>query len=156
MTAFNHFDLSGKRALITGGSKGLGFAIANAFIHSGAEVIITGRNQADLESACTTLGRNCKGVVFDLNDIKGIPGFVEEIEMQYGAVDILVNNAGINLKKEITEVTDEDYANVIRVNQQAVFSLSRELAKKMITRKTGSILMVSSMASQYGIPKVIA
>ncbi len=155
MTAFNHFDLSGKRALITGGNKGLGFAIASAFIHYGAEVIITGRNQADLDNACITLGSNCKGVVFDLNDIEGIPAFADEMERQYGAIDILVNNAGINLKKEIADVSDEDYANIIRVNQQAVFSLSRELSKKMITRKTGSILMVSSMASRYGIPKVI-
>lgn len=156
MTEKNWFDLTGKQALITGGSRGLGFAIAKAFIAHGANVIITGRNRAHMEKACSMLGEKCRGLIFDLKDLSGIPAFVATIEKEYGAVDILVNNAGIHLKKDALDVSDEAYEEVIRINQQAVFAMSRECAKKMMTRKKGVILMISSMASQYGIPKVIA
>ncbi|MBX3253647.1 MAG: SDR family oxidoreductase [Chitinophagaceae bacterium] len=156
MASGKHFDLSGKRAVVTGGSKGLGRAITAGFIEYGAEVIITGRNQEDISNTCKELGSQCKGVVFDLKNIDGIPAFVDQTEAAYGKVDILVNNAGIHLKKNAVDVSDEEYNEVILVNQRAVFSLSREWAKKMLARKAGSILMISSMASQYGIPKVIA
>ena len=156
MTITNKFHLSGKRALITGGSKGLGFAIAKAFIEYGAEVIITGRNREQMNKACTDLGKKCTGLIFDLKDLDRIAAFVSTVEKEHGAIDILVNNAGIHLKKDALAVSDEEYEEVIRINQQAVFAMSRECAKKMVTRKKGVIVMVSSMASQYGIPKVIA
>lgn len=156
MTTTNKFHLTGKKALITGGSRGLGFAIAKAFIEYGAEVIITGRNKEHMNKACKALGEKCKGFIFDLNNLGGIGTFVSTIEKEHGAIDILVNNAGIHLKKDALEVSDEEYEEVIRINQQAVFALSRACAKKMVTRKKGVIIMISSMASQYGIPKVIA
>lgn len=152
----NKFDLTGKKALITGGSRGLGFAIAKAFIAHGAEVIITGRNKEHMGKACGMLGERCTGRIFDLKELDGIADFVSAIEKEYGAIDILVNNAGIHLKKDALDVSNEAYEEVICINQQAVFAISRECAKKMMTRKKGVILMISSMASQYGIPKVIA
>lgn len=94
--------------------------------------------------------------VFDLSRLETIPGFVNDLEEEIGVVDILVNNAGVHLKKDVLLVTDAEYEKLIRINQQAVFSLSREFSKKMSERKTGSIIMISSMASRYGIPKVIA
>ena len=156
MTTANKFNLSGKKALITGGSKGLGFAIAKAFIEYGAEVIITGRNKEHMNKACKELGEKCTGLIFDLKDLNRIGAFISTIEEEHGAIDILVNNAGIHLKKDALDVSNEEYEEVIRINQQAVFALSRECAKKMMIRKKGTIIMVSSMASQYGIPKVIA
>lgn len=156
MMGINKFDLTEKRALITGGSRGLGFAIAKAFIAHGAEVIITGRNKEPLEKACEMLGERCKARILDLKELNGIPKLVADIEKEYGAIDILVNNAGVHLKKEALDVSDETYEEVIRINQQAVFAMSRECAKKMMIRKKGVILMISSMASQYGIPKVVA
>lgn len=150
------FQLDGKRALITGGSRGLGFAIAKVFIQYGAEVIISGRNENHLSGACSALGKKCIAHIFDLQHLDKIPEFVSAIEKKYGIIDVLVNNAGIHLKKDAVDVSDEEYTEVIRINQQAVFSLSREFAKKMIPRKKGNIIMISSMASQYGIPKVIA
>lgn len=152
----NKFSLSGKRALITGGTRGLGQAIAKAFIENGAEVIITGRTQEGLDASITQLGNQCRGALLNVDDLKSIEPFVHETEKKYGSIDILVNNAGINQKKEIPDVTDEDYARIILTNQQAVFALTREMAKRMLPRKTGCIIMISSMASQYGIPKVIA
>ncbi|MFT3948398.1 MAG: SDR family oxidoreductase [Agriterribacter sp.] len=156
MSSNNSFNLAGKTAVITGGSKGLGFAIAEAFVKHGAKVVITGRNEPQLAEACKALGQAAHHEVFDLNNLTAIPGFVKELENRYGEVEILVNNAGINMKKELQEVTDRDFEEVIRTNQQAVFTLSREFSKKMTHRQSGNIIMISSMASQYGIPKVIA
>ncbi|MFT3750875.1 MAG: SDR family oxidoreductase [Agriterribacter sp.] len=152
----NKFDLTGKKVLITGGGKGLGFAIANIMAQQGAEVIITGRNERQLKETCKNIGASCTYHVFDLTDTKAIPSFVEAVTDKHGHIDVLVNNAGINMKKDILEVTDEDFESVIKTNQSAVFSLSREFAKKMVQSKRGVILLISSMASQYGIPKVIA
>jgi len=152
----NSFDLSGKKALVTGGGSGLGYAIAKAFVKQGAEVIITGRDEEKLKQACNGLGERCTYKVFDLADISGISSFAEELENISGGIDILVNNAGINLKKEALCVSDEEFQQIIKINQQAVFSLTREVGKKMKERGNGSVIMISSMASHYGLPKVVA
>jgi NAD(P)-dependent dehydrogenase (short-subunit alcohol dehydrogenase family) len=150
------FDLTGKKALVTGGGKGLGLAITQALIKAGASVRITGRDEAALQRAVETLGDQCSYAVYDLSLLGGITVFAEDLYRSFGAVDILVNNAGINLKKDFLELTDADFDRIIKTNQYAVFSLTRELAKAMVARGSGSIIMISSMASQYGIPKVVA
>jgi len=150
------FDLTGKKAVVTGGGKGLGLAISAALVKAGAQVYITGRDEAALQQAARELGTSCSYAVFDLADLAAVPAFAATLEKDFGAVDILVNNAGINLKKDFLELTDEDFDRIIKTNQYAVFSFTREIAKQMVPRKTGSIVMISSMASQYGIPKVVA
>ena len=150
------FDLTGKKALVTGGGKGLGLAITTALVKAGATVYITGRDEAALQQTVAALGSQCLYGLFDLADLDKIPAFVESLENNFGAIDILVNNAGINLKKDFLELTDEDFDRIIKTNQYAVFSLTREMAKRMVPRGSGSIVMISSMASQYGIPKVVA
>ncbi len=145
-----------KTAIVTGGGSGLGFAIAKAFTQNGITTIIAGRDQAKLIKAQEQLGPLCFFKVLDVTDYKAIPAFVEEIESIHGPIDILVNNAGINQKKEFTEVSDIEFTNMLNTNVTAVFVLSREVVKKMLTRKKGSILNISSMAAQYGLPKVIA
>ena len=150
------FNLTGKTVLVTGGGSGLGFAIAKAVVAAGAKVIILGRRKDMLQNTCVQLGGKASYKVFDLAQMEQIPSLVEEIEMTMGPVDVLVNNAGINLKKDIVDTTDKEFVNIVQVNQVAVFALTREVAKKMITRKAGNIIMISSMAAKYGIPKVIA
>lgn len=145
-----------KTAIVTGGGSGLGFAIAKAFTQNGITTIIAGRDQAKLIKAQEQLGPLCFFKVLDVTDYTAIPAFVEEIESTHGPIDILVNNAGINQKKEFTEVSDIEFTNMLNTNVTAVFILSREVVKKMLTRKKGSILNISSMAAQYGLPKVIA
>jgi NAD(P)-dependent dehydrogenase (short-subunit alcohol dehydrogenase family) len=145
-----------KIAIVTGGGSGIGYAITEKFVSCGILTIIIGRNQQKLNKAKDQLGKLCIPVPFDLKDLKSIPGQVKQIVEKYGIVDILVNNAGINLKKEFTKVSDEEFDEIFRTNVSAVFALSREVVKYMIKNGRGNIINISSMASQYGLPKVIA
>ncbi len=146
----------GKVAVVTGGGSGLGFAIAQKFTENGITTIIAGRDVEKLNKAKTELGELCHAMTCDVSDLKTVPAFVQNIVQQFGQIDILVNNAGINLKKEFTEVTDEDFQNILNTNVTAVFTLSREVVKDMLKRNSGCIINISSMAAQYGLPKVIA
>lgn len=150
------FSLKGSLALVTGGGTGIGLAIATAYIAAGARVVITGRRETVLQAAVAQLGEGAFYKVCDLAVLSALPAFVENVEQEFGAIDLLVNNAGINLKKPALEVSDAEFENIIQVNLQAVFALSREVAGKMAQRGKGNILLISSMASQYGIPKVVA
>jgi NAD(P)-dependent dehydrogenase (short-subunit alcohol dehydrogenase family) len=146
-----------KTAIVTGGGSGIGLAIARKFTQNNIFTIITGRDKQKLDAAKKELGELCETYSCDLSDLKEIPKMVDALAMKYKKIDILVNNAGINMKKIFTEVTDEDFQKIIQTNLSAVFSLSREVVKNMLeNKKGGSIINISSMASQYGIPKVIA
>jgi NAD(P)-dependent dehydrogenase (short-subunit alcohol dehydrogenase family) len=145
-----------KIALVTGGGSGLGLAIAKKFTENGIITIIAGRDKEKLEAARAQLGTNCHVKTCDLTQLASIPAFVEEIIRDFGQVDILVNNAGINQKKEFTEVTDEEFQRIITTNVCSVFALSREVVKNMLQHNSGCIINISSMAAQYGLPKVIA
>lgn len=145
-----------KTAIITGGSSGLGYAIAEKFIINGYTTILVGRNKEKLHKACRELKCSAEYEICDLSDLKAIPGLVERIFKKHKRIDVLVNNAGIHLKKELTGVSDEEFDRVIQTNQRSVFTLSREVARKMLPVEQGSIINISSMASRYGIPKVIA
>jgi NAD(P)-dependent dehydrogenase (short-subunit alcohol dehydrogenase family) len=150
------FSLQGKIALITGGGSGIGFAIAQCMIQAGAKVVITGRREQMLKDSVAELGENAFYFVNDVTALEHLEDLVEQIETQIGAIDILVNNAGINMKKFAVEVTDEEFSSVVNTNLNAVFALTRACAKKMLPRKRGSILMISSMAAYYGIDRVVA
>ena len=145
-----------KVAIVTGGASGIGLAIAEKFVKNNITTIIIGRNRERLNAAQARLGKNCIPLNFDLTHLNEIPGMVKELVAKHKKIDILVNNAGINLKKEFTRVTDEDFHKIILTNVESIFTLSREVVKYMILRRSGSIINISSMASQYGLPKVIA
>ena len=150
------FSLEGKIALITGGGSGIGYDIAQCMAHAGATVIITGRREHALQEATAALGESAHYVVNDVTELDTLEGLVETIVNTYGEIDILVNNAGINMKKPALEVTDGDFDRIIHTNLNAVFALTRACAKRMVARQSGSILMISSMASYYGIDRVVA
>lgn len=144
-----------KIAIVTGGNSGLGFATAKKLCDQGITTYIIGRTKEKTEEACAEIGPNAKAVLFDLNNLAGIPAMIQNIAAN-GNIAILVNNAGINLKKEFTEVTDDDFENILHTNLRSVFAVSREVVKVMQKNGGGNIVNISSMASQYGLPKVIA
>ncbi|HVS96449.1 MAG TPA: SDR family oxidoreductase [Puia sp.] len=146
----------GRIAIVTGGASGIGLAIAEKFVQAGIRTIIIGRDRAKLDAAKKQLGDACDPLCQDLNDLNAIPGLVSRIIDRYHRIDILVNNAGINMKKELTDVTDQDFENILLTNVRSVFTLTREVVKTMLPQGKGNIINISSMASQYGIPKVIA
>jgi NAD(P)-dependent dehydrogenase (short-subunit alcohol dehydrogenase family) len=146
-----------KTAIVTGGGSGIGLAIAGKFVGAGIRTLIIGRNEEKLAAAKEKLGELCESHACDLSKLSAIPSLVKAIVEKHGRIDVLVNNAGINLKREFTEVTDEEFDRIIQTNVTAVFALSREVVKCMLDREIkGSIINISSMASQYGLPKVIA
>ena len=144
-----------KIAIVTGGNSGLGYATAKKLCDNGIITFIIGRTKAKTEEACAAIGSNAIPIIFDLNNLSGIPAMIAEIAKE-GRIDILVNNAGINAKKEFTAVTDEEFEAIIHTNIKSVFAVSREVVKVMENHGGGSIINISSMASQYGLPKVIA
>jgi NAD(P)-dependent dehydrogenase (short-subunit alcohol dehydrogenase family) len=143
-------------AIITGGGSGIGLAIAERFVQAKMLTIIIGRDQAKLDSARQQLGEQCHPICQDLNDLGAIPGLIDGIASRYGRIDILVNNAGINSKKDFVDVTDEEFERILLTNLRSVFAVSRETVRVMLKQGQGNIINISSMASQYGIPKVIA
>ncbi|MDX2246345.1 MAG: glucose 1-dehydrogenase [Bacteroidia bacterium] len=152
----NPFSLEGKIALITGGGTGIGLGIAQSMVAAGAKVVISGRREDVLKTAVGSLGQNAAYEINDISDQAGIPEFVNTLEKRFGKIDILVNNAGIHLKKYAQDTTDEEFLRVIQTNLLSVFSLTRECARGMLSRQSGSIIMISSMAALFGIDRVVA
>ncbi|MDU0369045.1 SDR family NAD(P)-dependent oxidoreductase [Hymenobacter endophyticus] len=152
----NPFSLAGKLALVTGGGTGIGLEIARCLSVAGAAVVITGRREAVLQEAVADLGNSVHYLTNDVGDLAGLEELVAHIETTFGPLDILVNNAGINMKKPALEVTDEDFSRILHTNLNAVFALTRACARRMVARKSGVILMISSMAAYYGIDRVVA
>jgi NAD(P)-dependent dehydrogenase (short-subunit alcohol dehydrogenase family) len=150
------YSLAGQVALITGGGTGIGFEIARCMVAAGATVIITGRRESVLQESAADLGEGAHFLVNDVADLGSLDSLVEQVEATYGPLDILVNNAGINMKKPALDVTDEDFSRIIHTNLNAVFALTRAAAKRMVARRSGTILMISSMAAYYGIDRVVA
>ncbi len=123
-----------KIAIVTGGGSGIGFAIAEKFVQNNILTIIIGRDQQKLDDAKNKLGELCDSFACNLNNLNEIPKLVNDIITRYGQINILVNNAGINLKKEFTEVTDEEFQKIILTNLTSVFALSREVVKCMLEK----------------------
>ena len=148
-----NFKSSGGIAIVTGGGSGIGLAIAEKFTQNNIRTIIIGRDQQKLNAAKEKLGELCEPVPYDVNELAGIPNLVNDLVQRFGKIDILVNNAGINMKKEFTQVTDEDFQKVLLTNVTSVFVFSREVVKCMLEKKIGGVIInISSMAAQYGLP----
>ncbi|REL38117.1 SDR family oxidoreductase [Rhodohalobacter sp. SW132] len=150
------YNFEGKLVLVTGGGSGLGLGISKIFIEAGASVVITGRGEEKLKKACNAMGESASYIVNDITELDSLPGLVEKIESEIAPIDILVNNAGINLKKHTRDVSDKEFNDIIQTNLNGLFSLSREVASRMMKRESGVILNITSMAAIYGIPQVTA
>lgn len=146
------FDLSGKRVLITGGTHGLGMAMAVGLGNAGAQLIINGHSPERLATALkeyASKGLKAEGHLFDVTNEAQVKESIAKIESQ-GAIDILINNAAIIKRVPATEMTTDDFRGVIDVNLVAPFTVAREVAKFMIPRKRGKIINMCSMMSELG------
>ncbi len=150
------FDLTGQTALITGGGTGLGLGMARCLVASGAKVVLVGRRKDELKNACAALGKGAFALGGDVTKLETAPALVDQAEKLAGPISILINNAGVHLKKPTTETTDVEFAAVIQTHVFGAFALTREAGRRMIERKSGSILFTASMASLMGIPLVVA
>ena len=150
MSVKDLFDLSGKTALITGGSRGLGLQIAEALGELGAKVAITARKQGELDEAAARLskqGIETLTIAGDLSRYDTIPGMVEKALVRYGTIDILVNNAGTTWGAPAEEHPPEAWHKVMDLNVNAMFFLTQEVGRRsMIPRRKGKIINMSSVA----------
>lgn len=135
-----NIDLSGKRAIVSGSTAGIGFAIAKGLADSGAEVIANGRSEKSVEAAKQKLGGKAKGIAADLGTAAGAEKFLQ----QAGDADILVNNLGIFEPKPFTEITDADWLKFFEVNVMSGIRLSRHYLPKMMKKNWGRIVFISS------------
>jgi len=148
------FSVKGKKALVTGGSKGIGSVAARVLAEAGADVAIVGRDQAGLaetRAAVEAAGRECLEITADLRTVEGPRQAGQAALEHWGAVDILVNNAGIALIHNILDTPVEDWDETQAVNLRAPFLLSQVLVPKMIEQGSGKIINVASQAGVVGI-----
>ncbi len=152
----DRYSLKGKVALITGASRGIGFGIAQAYIDTGAKVIITGRSEASLAVAKEKLGERCYSYVNNVTDKDKHAAFIEQVECEVGPIDVLVNNAGQHGKVPSLECSNEEFAAIVDTNLHSIFSLIKAVLPSMIGRRQGSVINISSMSALFGLPQVAA
>ena len=153
--------LENKVAIITGGSRGIGFATADRFLDEGATVILTASTQASAEKAVAALkerhpNATVAGIAPDLSSLESVRNAFREATEQYGCVDILVNNAGVSESTPFTEYTEETFDKVMDLNVKGVFNATKAASECMIARGSGVILSTSSMVSISGQPSGFA
>jgi len=153
------FSLAGKTALVTGASRGLGFAMAEALARQGATVVLNGRFEDTLEAAAkklTDAGYAATAGPFDVNDAKATKAAIARLAETHGRLDILVNNAGIQHRRQLTEWEDDDFEHVLQTNLTSCFRLSREAARIMLRQKHGRIINTGSISAILARPTIHA
>ena len=151
------FDLTGRTALVTGSSRGLGRAIAEGLAKAGARLIVNGVDPGRVETAVAEMraaGYAAEGAAFDVTDETNIVEAFNRFDAAGIEVDILVNNAGIQVRKPLVEFTSAEWRKVIETNLTSTFVIGREAAKRMIARKRGKIVNIGSLASELARPTV--
>ena len=146
------FDLSGMTALVTGASGGIGSAVAKALAGQGARVALSGSNQAKLEAFAGELGGDHVALVANLSDAAAVDALVPQAVERLGKLDILVNNAGVTRDNLAMRMKDEEWSDVIRINLEAAFRLSRAALKPMMRARFGRIISVTSVVGTTGNP----
>ena len=143
-------DLSGKNALVTGSTRGIGRAIAESFAESGARVAVVGRDQERANEAASAIGNGAVGFAADVSDTAAVTKLVDDVEKAFGSIDILVNNAGITRDNIVMRLKDEDWDAVLNANLRGAFASIRAVSRGMMKRRAGRIINVASIVGLIG------
>jgi gluconate 5-dehydrogenase len=157
LVAFELFNLAGKRALVTGSSQGIGFAIARGLAEHGAAVILNGRDRSKLDAAAASLagsGHKIDIAGFDVTVAEDVREGVATIERTIGAIDILVNNAGMQFRSPLEDFPVEKWEQLLRTNVSSAFYVGQAVAKHMIPRGKGKIINIASVQSELARPGI--
>ena len=147
------FSLSGKRALITGSSQGIGLALAHGLASAGAEVVLNGRDSAKLAIAAKALSGS-RILAFDATDHHGVRAAVDGFEADIGPIDIVVNNAGMQHRAPLEDFPPEAFEKLLQTNIASVFHVGQACARHMIARKAGKIINIASVQSALARPSI--
>ena len=153
----NMFNLSGKRALITGSSQGIGFALARGLAGAGAEIVLNGRDQAKLDAATQKLtadGATIHSLAFDATDHDAVRVAVDNFEAKIGSIDILINNAGMQHRTELHNFPADAFERLLQTNIASVFHVGQAVARHMIERKCGKIINIASVQTALARPGI--
>ncbi|WIJ26728.1 SDR family oxidoreductase [Devosia sp. RR2S18] len=149
------FDLTGKRALVTGSSRGLGFALAKALGEAGASLVLNGRDNVALGAAADDLSRagmSVKALAFDVTSEDSVNEAVDHCEAKIGPIDILVNNAGMQIRGPLQDYAVDKFELMLATHVTATFAVSKAVAKSMIARGNGRIINICSVLTQVARP----
>ncbi|WHA43073.1 SDR family oxidoreductase [Agrobacterium larrymoorei] len=147
------FNLSGKTALITGSSQGIGFALARGLAAAGAKVVLNGRDKAKLEAATKEID-GATFLAFDATDYDGVKTAIDGFESEHGPIDILVNNAGMQHRAPLEEFPAQAFETLLRANISTVFNVGQAVARHMIQRGKGKIVNIASVQSALARPGI--
>jgi 3-oxoacyl-[acyl-carrier protein] reductase len=143
-------DLTGKNAVVTGSTRGIGRAIAEALAESGARVAVVGRDLQRAEEAASAIGNNAMGFAADVGDTAAVAKLVEDVEKAFGSIDILVNNAGITRDNLVMRLKDDDWDAVQNANLRGPFAAIRAVSRGMMKKRSGRIINIASIVGLIG------
>lgn len=147
------FDLSGRRALVTGSSQGIGLALAKGLAEAGAAIVLNGRDEAKLAAAAAEIP-GAQVLAFDVTDHAASRAAVDAFEAEHGAIDILVNNAGMQFRAPLEDFPPEAFAMLLQTNVASVFNVGQACARHMIGRKAGKIINIASVQTSLARPSI--
>lgn len=153
MPATDLFSLSGKRALITGSSQGIGFALAKGLADAGAEIVLNGRDSAKLKHAASAIA-NADTLAFDVTDHAAVRTAVDGFEKQTGPIDILINNAGMQHRTALEDFPADAFERLLQTNIASVFHVGQACARHMIGRGAGKIINIASVQTALARPGI--
>lgn len=148
------FDLTGRRALVTGSSQGIGLALAKGLAEAGAEIVLNGRDIGKLEVAAQDIGSNTRILAFDVTDHAGARAAIDRFEAEIGAIDILVNNAGMQHRAPLEDFPAEAFEKLLATNISSVFNVGQAVGRHMIARKRGKIINIASVQTRAARPTI--